>query len=65
MLLARAVFHDLCEMPDDEAAKFKEYEMLETNLELTEQMINDVYRHALDDDPAGRSGACLSRENPW
>ncbi len=64
VLLARAVFHDLCEMPDDEAAKFKEYEMLETNLELTEQMINDVYCHALDDDPAGRKWSMSLRENP-
>ncbi len=34
MLLARAIFLDLCEMSDSEAAKFSEYEMLEMNLEL-------------------------------
>jgi len=57
-LLARAVFCDLCNISDDEVARFSEYKLLEVGLELTTQMVFDVYRHAIDDDPCGMKGAC-------
>jgi len=55
--VVRTIFHDLSEMSDDDVVKSVAYAKLETNLELTEQMINDVFRHAADTDPSGRGGS--------
>ncbi len=56
--VARAIFLDLSETSDGNTAKLNKYDMLETNLELLDQMAGDIYSHSVDADPSGRSRAC-------
>ncbi|KLO04112.1 hypothetical protein SCHPADRAFT_947962 [Schizopora paradoxa] len=52
------VFNDLVRTLDREAYKLELYSRLDSGLERTEDEVHRSIRHALDDDPSGRSRLC-------
>ncbi len=56
--LAGSIYKDLSGASDHNTAKFCAYKSLEAQLDCVEQTVNDVYRHAMEQDPSGQSNMC-------